>query len=169
RVFVTLLTVCGGILGSCALARAVVDLKPTIDFTRDNQPIQADNFYHCHGPDAGRRKAELRLDMLDAKQGPFAPRDGYSILVPGKLDDSVLIMRITSDDPEVHMPPPKSNRKLTEKQIELIQAWVEQGAKWGKHWSLMAPARSSLPALKDEKWCRDPIDRFIAARLDKEG
>src|SRR5439155_5690896 len=47
--------------------------------------------------------------------------------------------------------------------------WVEQGAKWGKHWSLIAPARSSLPALKDEKWCRDPIDRFIAARLDKEG
>src|SRR5438270_11115689 len=107
---------------SCALARAG-ELKPaaTIDFAREIQPILSDNCYHCHGPDAARRKAELRFDTLDAKQGPFAPRDGYSILVPGKLDDSVLIMRITSDDAEVHMPPPASNRKLTEKQIELIK------------------------------------------------
>src|SRR3954452_2460969 len=96
RVFALILAV----LSCCAGARAGEPKRTTpIDFAREIQPILSDNCYHCHGPDAGRRKAELRLDTLDPKQGPFAPRDGYSILVPGKLDESVLIMRITSEDP----------------------------------------------------------------------
>src|SRR5205085_9982522 len=94
RVFVTLLTFCGALLGRCAISRAATELKSTIDFAREIQPILSVNCYHCHGPDAARRKAELRFDTLDAKQGPFASRDGYSILVPGKLDDSVRILRI---------------------------------------------------------------------------
>src|SRR4051812_39976706 len=105
RVLTLVLCLFGGLFGSAEGARAA-DLKPRTDFQREIQPILADNCYHCHGPDAARRKAELRFDTLDPKQGPFAPRDGYAILTPGKLDDSVLIMRITSDDPEVHMPPP---------------------------------------------------------------
>src|SRR5688500_15848609 len=89
---------------SAALAQAEVD------FARDVQPILSDKCYHCHGPDGGSRKADLRLDVLDKQLGPFAPRDGYAIVMPGSLDDSVLVMRITSDDPDVHMPPPASNR-----------------------------------------------------------
>jgi hypothetical protein len=153
----------------CAASRAGEPRRTApIDFAREIQPILSDNCYHCHGPDAGRRKAEFRLDTLDPKQGPFAPRDGYSILVPGKLDDSVLVMRITSDDPDVHMPPPASNRALTPQQVELVKRWVEQGAKWGKHWSLEVPRRPEVPVLKDGAWPRNPIDNFVGARLEQE-
>src|SRR4051812_43298282 len=113
----------------CCLVWAARGDGPAVDFTRDVQPILADNCYACHGPDGNKRKSEFRLDTLDPKQGPFSPRDGYSILVPGKPDDSVLISRISSDDPEVHMPPPESKRKLTPPQIELITRWVAEGAK----------------------------------------
>src|SRR5688572_26937890 len=75
--------------------------KSTIDFNRDIRPILSDNCYYCHGPDKGHRKAELRLDT---KEGLFAVREDTYPIVPGKPDDSVLYMRITSDDPEYKMP-----------------------------------------------------------------
>src|SRR2546423_7126701 len=152
------------ILACVAAARA----DERVDFTHDVQPILADNCYFCHGPDGNKRKADLRLDMLDPKLGPFAEREGYSILVPGKLDDSVLIMRITSDDPDAHMPPAKANRHLSDRQIEVIKQWVEQGAKWEKHWSLVVPVKAPPPEVKDSAWGRNPIDRFILARLEKQ-
>ena len=140
-----------------------------VNFTREIQPILADNCYSCHGPDRNKRKAELRWDSLDPKEGPFAPRDGYKIVVPGDLENSVLIMRITSDDDEVRMPPPKSHRHVTPEQVELIKKWVAQGAKWGKHWSLEVPKRPALPVVKDSTWARNPIDHFLLAKLEKEG
>src|SRR5688500_10117159 len=141
-----------------------------INFARDIQPILSDKCYHCHGPDANARKADLRLDVLDPKLGPFAERDGYHIVKPGSLDDSVLVMRITSDDADTRMPPPASNRTLSEKQKELLTKWIEQGAKWGKHWSFEAPVRPAvLRARNSGAWPRNDIDRFILARLEKEG
>ncbi len=157
------------VVGWTAGARAADADAGKIDFARDIQPILSDNCFFCHGPDPGHRKADLRLDTLDPKIGPFAARDGYAIITPGKLDDSVLVMRITSEDDEVHMPPPASHRKLTAKQIELLQKWIEQGAKWGKHWSFEPPVKRELPKVKDESWSRNPIDRFILAKLEKEG
>jgi hypothetical protein len=146
-----------------------------VEFARDVQPILADNCYFCHGPDAHHREANLRFDKLDPKEGPLAPRDGYAIVAPGKVDDSVLVMRITADDPDVHMPPPDSHRKLTDAQIELLKRWIEQGAKWGKHWSLEVPKRpevpevAEVPALKGRAWPRNPIDNFVLAKLQKQG
>jgi hypothetical protein len=165
RSIIRVLLCIGGMLGWASRAGA----EPKVDFAREIQPILADNCYFCHGPDKGKRKADLRLDMLDPKQGPFAARDGYSIIAPGKLDDSVLVMRITSDDPDFHMPPPKANRHLTEKQVGLLKKWVEQGAKWGKHWAMEPPVRPMLSEVKDAGWVKNPIDRFILARLEKEG
>src|SRR2546423_1049031 len=101
-------------------AIAALSEERPADFTRDIQPILADNCYFCHGPDSNKRKADFRLDRLDPKLGPFAPRDGYSILRPGEPDESVLVMRISSDDPEVKMPPPHANRHLTDTQIKRI-------------------------------------------------
>src|SRR5687767_11078110 len=141
------------VVGCCAAAHAADE----IDFARQIQPILSDNCFFCHGPDANQRKADLRLDMLDPKLGPLAERDGYSIIKPGNRDDSVLVMRITSDDDETKMPPPASHRKLTAAQIDLLQRWIEQGAKWGKHWSFEPPKRAELPKLKDESWTRNPI------------
>jgi hypothetical protein len=153
----------------CLLTAASVSRAQAVDFARDVQPILSDKCYHCHGPDGGSRKADLRLDVLDKKLGPFAPRDGYAIVTPGSLDDSVLVMRITSDDPDVHMPPPASNRTLSEKQVETLKKWVEQGAKWGKHWSFEPPRKPELPKVANGAWARNDIDRFILARLEKEG
>ncbi|HTL29634.1 MAG TPA: DUF1549 and DUF1553 domain-containing protein, partial [Tepidisphaeraceae bacterium] len=77
--------------------------------------------------------------------------------------------RVTSDDPEVIMPHPKSNRHLTAQQIDILRNWIEQGAKWGKHWSFEKPVRPAVPDVKDKSWPRNDIDRFILARLEKEG
>src|SRR5688500_4677390 len=142
-----------------------------INFARDIQPILSDKCYHCHGPDANARKAELRFDVLDPKLGPFAERDGYHVVKPGSLDDSVMVMRITSDDADFKMPPPTSNRKLTDKQIDLLKRWVEQGAKWGKHWSFEPPVRPAVPSVKDAAVAarvKNPIDAFLFARMEKE-
>src|SRR5437762_9932107 len=158
----------GALIAALSATASALAAEPSVDFARDVQPILADNCYFCHGPDANKRKADLRLDTLDPKQGPFAPRDGYAIITPKNLDDSVLIMRITSDDPDVHMPPPKANRHLSDKQIDVLKRWVEQGAKWGKHWSYVAPVRPPLPAVKDDRWPRNAIDNFVLAKLEKE-
>ncbi|HZZ42179.1 MAG TPA: DUF1549 domain-containing protein, partial [Tepidisphaeraceae bacterium] len=140
-----------------------------INFSRDIQPILSDNCYFCHGPDAHERHGDLRLDTLaDPKLNPFAARDGYNIITPGKPDDSVLVLRITSDDPDDLMPPAKSHRKLTDAQKQLLTEWIQQGAKWGKHWSFVPPILSPIPEVKDQSWPRNPVDNFILARLEKE-
>ena len=158
---------CGAVAAFCLPARGA-DADRKVDFTREIQPILSDNCYFCHGPDSGKRKGDLRLDQLDPKLGPFVERDGYKIILPGKIDDSVLADRIVSDDPDVKMPPPASHRELTSAQIQLLQKWISQGAKWGKHWSLIAPKRPDVPAVNDRAWPRNPIDNFILARLEKE-
>jgi hypothetical protein len=140
----------------------------TVDFARDVKPILSDNCFRCHGNDSGSREADLRLDIPDGKLGPFAPRDGYAIVTPGKLDDSTLIMRITSDDDDVRLPPPKSNKHLTPVQVETLKRWVEQGANWGKHWAFEKPVRPATPAVHDQSWPKNDVDRFILARLEKE-
>ncbi|MDQ3439311.1 MAG: PSD1 and planctomycete cytochrome C domain-containing protein, partial [Planctomycetota bacterium] len=155
----------------CASALAAAPApatQPLVDFAKDVQPILSENCYFCHGPDAGHRKADLRLDLLDPKEGPTAKREGYAILVPGKPADSEMILRLTNEDEAEKMPPPKSNRKLTPKQIQTVRLWVEQGATWGKHWSLVAPARPHQPVITDTAWPKNAIDRFVLARLEKE-
>src|SRR6266481_3111088 len=103
-----------------------------VDFNRDIRPILSDDCYQCHGPDEKARKAKLRLDT---KEGAFRLKDGKGILIPGKSAESELIRRVTNTDPDEVMPPPKSNRKLTAAQIDLLRRWIDQGAKWGLHWA----------------------------------
>jgi mono/diheme cytochrome c family protein len=169
---ISLVAFCIALIASCGFVTncsAAADTNAQIDFARDIQPILADNCYACHGPDAGKRKSHLRFDLLDPKEGPFAEREGGIPIVPGHTEKSELIRRILADDPDDKMPPAKANRRLTQQQIELLKRWVEQGAKWGKHWSLVPPRRSPLPEVKDAQWARNPIDRFILARLEREG
>jgi hypothetical protein len=137
------------------------------DFNRDIQPILSDNCYHCHGPDSATRKAELRLDQ---EKSAFTPnKKGQVALVAGKPQESQLLRRILSTDKDEVMPPPDSNRHLSAKEIGLLKRWVEGGAKWGKHWAFAAPVRPEVPKVQDERWPRNAVDRFILAKLDKEG
>ena len=137
-----------------------------VRFNRDIRPILSDNCFACHGPDSTQRKADLRLDRED---GLFAGGKKGPAVVKGKPDESPLLTRILSDDPEEVMPPPASHKTLTAQQKDLIRRWVEQGAPWEAHWSFIAPTRPPPPDVKHPQWARNPIDRFILARLEAEG
>jgi hypothetical protein len=138
-----------------------------IDFARDVQPILAENCYHCHGPDAAERKADLRLDK--EKEAKADLGSGTFAIVPGKGGESELIRRMLSADPDEKMPPPNSHREVTPAQIETLRQWIDQGAVWGDHWSFVAPKRPELPKVNTAGWVKNPIDAFILARLEKEG
>src|SRR5205814_4287344 len=139
---------------------------PKVDFNRDIRPILANNCLLCHGPDAKNRKADLRLDVREVA---ISDLGGHSAIVPGKPEKSELIKRITSSDRDEVMPPAKSGKKLTKEQIGLLRKWIELGAAYAKHWSLVKPARTAPPTVKDAAWSRNEIDRFLLARLEKEG
>jgi len=106
---------------------------------------------------------------LDTKEGVFADRGGYQVIVPGKASASRLYQKISAKSEEDRMPPPDSGRKLTAKQIELIGSWIDQGARWQTHWAFDPPRRPPLPDVKNGGWSRNPIDRFVLARLEHEG
>ena len=131
------------------------------DFNRDVLPIFSDNCFKCHGPDANARKAKLRLDVeTDAKK---------EVILPGKSAESEIIARIFSEDADELMPPPETNLKLTAAQKATLKAWIDAGAKWGKHWAYETPKPIPVPKVKQADWPRDGIDAFILARLEQEG
>src|SRR5438105_2138779 len=141
----------------------------TVEFNRDIRPIFSDNCYACHGPDKNTRKADL---LLHSEESAFADRGGYQAIQPGKPQLSEVYRRITADDPKMRMPPAKFGKQLTAKQIDLIRRWIEQGAKWQKHWSRIPPVRPELPTVGGKivkAVARNPIDAFVLARLEQEG
>jgi hypothetical protein len=141
--------------------------KPAvIDFARQIRPILSDNCFACHGPDDKARKARFRLDTKANAFGEL--RGGGRAIMPGKPAESELLARIRSGDPSELMPPPMSNKKLTEHEKELFRQWIEQGAPWTEHWAFVPPKRPALPKVKEQSWPRNPIDGFILARLQKE-
>lgn len=122
-----------------------------LSFNRDIRPLLSDACFFCHGPDAGHRAADLRLDVeADAKD--------YAI-VPGDLE-SEFIARITSDDPELRMPPPESGKVLAADQVALLKRWVSEGARYETHWAYVPPRAVPVPTL-DSTWPRGYIDQFI--------
>ncbi len=127
----------------------------SISYDRNIRPILTSNCYQCHGPDAGARKAKLRLD----KEKTARP----------VLKD--LLNRISSHDPDEIMPPPKTGKELTSAQIQTLRQWISQGAKWEQHWSLKPIKRPATPKLttSQKKWTRNPIDHFIRTKQNELG
>jgi hypothetical protein len=134
-----------------------------ISFNRDIRPILANNCFFCHGPDEKQRETKFHFDT---REGAFLEE---GIIVPGSAAKSVLIKMITHPDPEHRMPPRDSGHALTARQIELLRRWIDEGAKWDTHWAYTPPARPDLPVVDKVDWVRNPIDRFILARLEREG
>ncbi|HUR45066.1 MAG TPA: DUF1549 domain-containing protein [Candidatus Saccharimonadales bacterium] len=150
-----------------AISLAVVSSASAATFSRDILPILSDNCFSCHGPDEKARKAKLRLDT---KEGAFRVKDDVHVIVPGKSSKSELYRRLTTQDLDDVMPPPKSTRKLSPEQIDLIKKWIDAGASWGEHWAFEKVSQPPLPRLKKlGKRALTPIDQFIFARLEKEG
>jgi hypothetical protein len=145
-------------LGALSPARAADKLQ----YNRDVRPILAENCFPCHGPDSAARKAGMRLDQREQAVKK-------EIFIPGDPDNSELVERIFSNTPTRTMPPPKSLKKLSAAQKETLKRWIAEGAEYQPHWSLIPPKRPELPAVKDAKWVRNPIDNFILAELEKRG
>jgi hypothetical protein len=159
-----------------AVPAGAIAAEAKVNFNRDIRPILSDNCFACHGPDAKQRKAKLRLDN---REGALAKlRGGDRAIVPGKIDESVLVERISTDDAGQRMPPKKSGKHLTAVQIELLRRWIEQGAPYAAHWAFVAPSKPILPppplsppssgGIKGG-WPRDPLDHFILSRLEAVG
>src|SRR5580704_16372097 len=126
-------------------------LPQTIDFNRDIRSILSDKCYTCHGP--SRQSAGLRFDREEvAKQ---SLKSGHFAIVPGDADKSEMVHRISSTEATVRMP--MGAPALSPREIALVRRWVEQGAKWQKHWSLIPPTRTVTPAVKDASWVHNPI------------
>src|ERR1051326_6221489 len=134
-------------------------------YDRDIRPILADRCFMCHGPDANKRRAKLRLDLVE--DATATHEDGTPV-VPGDLDASEVWRRINSTDPTVHMPPPQSTKPpLNDEQKAMIGAGIKAGAPDEPHWAFVPPTRSPVPESKHA--ASNPIDRFLLVRLEKEG
>ena len=155
-----------GVKPPLAAPAAAAPKGPAIDYQRDIRPILSDNCFACHGPDKATRLVDLRLDT---KEGVFAVRKSGAPVVPGDPAASLVYQRITAADSARVMPPVHSKRALTDTQKDRLKRWIEQGAPWKEHWAFAAPARRPLPAVKNIRWARNPIDRFVLTRLEAAG
>ena len=145
-----------------------------VDFEKDVRPILAGRCYSCHGPE--KQKSDLRLDDREAavKGGVFGPA-----IVPGKAADSDLIRRVTTSEADEAMPP--KGPRLSAEEVGKLRDWIDRGATLSRskrldklakaisHWAFKAPSKPEPPKVHAENWAKNPIDRFILARLEKEG
>ena len=164
--FVTSLIAIWLVLRNPTAAAQTEPLPKQVEFSHDIRPILSDNCFACHGPDEKQRQVDLRFDT---REGIFADRGGYQVIVPGDSSQSRLFQRISAEDEAFLMPPPWAETTLTQEQIELIRLWIDQGAKWQTHWAFIPPKRPTPPKVKEVSWPRNAIDNFILARLEREG
>ena len=139
-----------------------------IDFNRDIRNILATNCLNCHGPDEETREGNLRLDSFDSATGDETD-SGDRAIIPGKPDESELIARVVSDEEGYRMPPVESGKKISPAQQKLLHDWIAQGADFPKHWSFSQIRRPELPEIENPEQAVRPFDRFVIARLKKEG
>jgi len=140
-----------------------IQAEKPLSFNRDIRPILSEHCYACHGPDAETRYGELRLDD---REDAVRDRDGYHVIDAGNADDSELIARVSSDDPDIVMPPADHAEPLSAEQIATLKRWINEGASYEVHWSF-APLQAVSPP--DVEGVENPIDAFVAARLRDEG
>jgi len=147
---------------------SAADAPPS--FTRDIKGILSNRCARCHGPDPTSRHGGgdggLRLDTFE---GATADLGGHAALVPGNPAASEIIRRITSDDPDIVMPPPEAGDRLAPRQVDLLTRWIAAGGRYEPHWAYVPPVRPAVPAVRNAAWPRNDIDRFILARLEAEG
>jgi hypothetical protein len=150
-------------------SQANASLPDSVSYNFDIRPILADKCLACHGPDANKRKAGLRMDVAESAYAALKDEPSAHAIVAGKPELSAAYLRISTADTSQLMPPPASNLKLTPREVELIKKWIRQGARYEKHWAFTPPVSSPLPVVSDKKWTRNEIDNFILAKLEQKG
>ncbi len=137
-----------------------------IQYNRDVRPILSDKCFGCHGMDSKNRKGDRRLDTLE---DAMAEKEGVRAIVPGDLEKSDAWTRILSEDKEEVMPPPKFKKTLSKEEKDILRRWIEQGAEYQKHWAFEAPGRTVPPEGPAFAGSKNPIDRFVGAKLAETG
>jgi hypothetical protein len=152
---------------ACLTVASAAAAEPDrVTFNRDIRPIMSDTCFRCHGPDRTARKAEMRLDIRE--EATKQTRAGRVPIVPGDPDKSEVIRRIFSTGANV-MPPKSTHKELTEAQKNTIRRWIADGAVYEGHWAYQPVRRPAAPEVTDASLVRNPIDRFIQDRLQREG
>ena len=169
-IFGILLVVAGLLYGVIDLANAKKQKENLISYNRDIRPVLSDKCFSCHGPDVSKVKAGLRLDLPASAFAELEKNKGHFAIVPGNPEKSELIKRISSNDPAIMMPMPESHlARLTTDEIKLFTKWIEQGAKYEKHWAFVAPVKEALPEVDNSKWVKNEIDPFILEKMEAKG
>jgi hypothetical protein len=137
-----------------------------VEFNRDVRPILSDKCFGCHGPDAKTKNIPLRLDIEEQAKADLGKR--FAIR-PGEPENSEIIKRITAPQKFKKMPPPATGHSVSETELNTLKQWITEGAQWQKHWSFLPVRRPRAPETTTSNWARNAIDRFILARLEKEG
>ncbi len=137
--------------------------RAPVDFATEVRPLLSDRCFQCHGPDAGAREADLRLDL---RASATEDRGGYAVVLPRDAAGSELVFRISAEDPDERMPPADSALELDAEEIALLSRWIDEGAAYVEHWAFERPARHSAPEVGDESWPQDALDRFVLAKLE---
>ncbi|QDU79784.1 Planctomycete cytochrome C [Polystyrenella longa] len=152
-----------------AVSLHAAETTEQVDFNFHIRPILSDRCFACHGPDQEKRQADLRLDIPDQLNQVVDEEAGIHYVVPGKPELSELFRRVDSHDEFEVMPPADSNLTLSEREIDLLKKWIEQGAEWKSHWSFIPLETVEIPEVKQTNWPQSRIDYFVLNRLEKEG
>jgi len=138
-----------------------------VEFNEHIRPLLSNKCFACHGPDANKREAGLRLDRQESATAVLA--SGIRAIVPNDLNQSELWQRINSDDEFTRMPPPEHSTPLSSIEKQLIKRWIQQGANYQTHWAFIPPKRPPLPKVATKDWARNPIDVFVLSNLESKG
>ncbi|WP_295670140.1 PSD1 and planctomycete cytochrome C domain-containing protein [uncultured Mucilaginibacter sp.] len=170
-----LLILCAGsilcMLWACNHPSNIDEQMPdVVSYNFNIRPILSDKCYKCHGPDASKRQAGLRLDMPESAFKALKDDPNAHVLVPGSPAMSELFRRVSTNDTTEMMPPANSNlKRLTPHEVDLVKKWIKQGAKFEKHWAFVPPKVAPLPEVKDKAWPKNPIDNFILHKQEQYG
>ncbi len=155
-------------LGTVLLSPLLAAELP-LQFNRDIRPILSEKCIACHGPDSKHREADLRLDTAEGAYAALVEGEGFGI-VPGKPEESQILARIDTDDPDEIMPPPHFHKEVTTEERAILARWIEEGAEYQVHWSYTPLVEPAIPQLtQHQNKAKNPIDNFVFARLEAEG
>ncbi len=140
-----------------------------IDFTFDVKPILSDRCFKCHGPDKNAIEAGLSLHKAEDAYAALGKLKDRFAIVPNKPEESELVKRLYSEDPNMVMPPPESNLVLTPKEKAILEKWVAQGAEYKEHWAFIPPVKPEVPEAKELDWGVNEIDNFVLDKMQLNG
>ena len=144
-------------------------LPQVVDFNYHIKPILSDRCFVCHGPDANKREAGLRLDIPEDAFSELPESPGKYALVRKNTKRSQVFQRIISEDSSLLMPPPESNLAMSSYEKALIKKWIKQGAEYKPHWSFVPPSQQDLPSVTHTSWVQQPVDHFILQKMEANG